>query len=173
MQFYGEIQGLPIKVLVDSGSTTSFISQQIADQLPSLVLKPAQHQVQVANGGLLQCTAIALDCCWTMDSQSFTHHLKILPLHAYDLIVGMDWLERFSPMKVDWKCKWMQTLVGTDTVVLHGCPDLRSPELMFLLLTVQSKNSATREVPPMPSDIQQILDDFPNVCAPLTKLPPV
>jgi hypothetical protein len=30
-----------------------------------------------------------------------------LPLSFYDIIVGMDWLERFSPMKVDWKLKWM------------------------------------------------------------------
>lgn len=53
MKFYGDIQRVPIKVLVDSGSTTSFLSQHVADQLPSLALKPANHQVQIANGGLL------------------------------------------------------------------------------------------------------------------------
>lgn len=44
---------------------------------------------------------------------------------------------------------------------------------MFQLLTVQSSDSATREVLPMPPDIQQILDDFPTVCAPPTELPPI
>lgn len=101
MLFYGDIQGIPIKVLIDSGSRTSFLSQHIVDQLQSITLKPAHHSVQVANGEILQCTSVVANCSWTMDSQLFTHDLKILPLSFYDIIVGMDWLERFSPMKVD------------------------------------------------------------------------
>lgn len=61
-----------------------------------------------------------------MASQSFTHSLKILPLHSYDLIVGMDWLEKFSPMKVDGKVKWMQIPLGPHTVLLQGCSNVQS-----------------------------------------------
>lgn len=120
----------------------------------------------------VQCSSVALGCCWTMDSQSFTHHLKILPLHAYDIIVGMDWLEQFSLMRVDWKMKWMQIPVGKEIVTLHGCPDLRSPKLMFQLLAVPSDDWETQAVPPLAPEIQNILEEFPNVCAPLTGLPP-
>jgi hypothetical protein len=30
----------------------------------------------------------------------FEHDLRILPLDSYDLILGMDWLELYSPMEV-------------------------------------------------------------------------
>jgi hypothetical protein len=43
----------------------------------------------------------------------------------------MDWLEKFSPMKVDWKQKWMQIPLETSTVVLHGYPDCQLTELVF------------------------------------------
>jgi len=59
-----------------------------------------------------------------MVAHSFTHSLKLLPLSSYDIVVGMDWLKKFSPMRVDWKNKWMQIPMGASTVVLHGSPEL-------------------------------------------------
>jgi hypothetical protein len=37
----------------------------------------------------------------------FVTDLKVLPLPYYDMIIGMDWLEWHSPMKVDWLSKWI------------------------------------------------------------------
>lgn len=36
------------------------------------------------------------------------------------MIVGMDWLEAFSPMKVDWQHKWMSIPYGQRHVLLQG-----------------------------------------------------
>jgi hypothetical protein len=41
-------------------------------------------------------------------SRDFFSGLKILPLSFYDVIVGMDWLESNSPMRVDWLNKWIE-----------------------------------------------------------------
>jgi hypothetical protein len=49
----------------------------------------------------MQCSAVAPECNWSMASHSFNHSLKLLSLQSYDIIIGMDWLEKFSPMKVD------------------------------------------------------------------------
>jgi hypothetical protein len=92
MQFTGFIQDVPVRVLVDSGSTTSFLSKRIADQLPSLSLQTSSHKIQIANGGFMHCSEVAVDCSWSMAAQVFTHSLKILPLESYDVILGMDWL---------------------------------------------------------------------------------
>ena len=32
----------------------------------------------------------------------FSHNAKVLPLGRYDMVLGMDWLEKFRPMKCDW-----------------------------------------------------------------------
>jgi hypothetical protein len=37
---------------------------------------------------------------WSIQGYEFHSNLKVLPLASYDMILGMDWLEAFSPMKV-------------------------------------------------------------------------
>ena len=41
-----------------------------------------------------------------------------LQLGSYDMIVGVDWLEAFSPMMVDWQHKCMSIPYGQHHVVL-------------------------------------------------------
>ena len=63
--------------------------------------------VHVANGHHLICQTEFVDMAWTVQSCTFTSTLKVLPLQHYDMIVGMEWLERFSPMQIHWSLKWM------------------------------------------------------------------
>jgi len=55
---------------------------------------------------------------WFIGDLAFHSNLKILPLKAYDIIIGMDWLESFSPMTVHWQQKWLQIPYGDQTVLL-------------------------------------------------------
>jgi hypothetical protein len=52
----------------------------------------------VANGHLLQTSSELKQTVWSIQEQKFTFDLRV---------VGMDWLETHSPMKVDWFNKWM------------------------------------------------------------------
>lgn len=47
----------------------------------------------------------------------------MLPLRCYDLIVGEDWLEEFSPMLIDYKLKTMQLSYQGKTIHLQGLVD--------------------------------------------------
>lgn len=107
-----------------------------------------------------------------MASHEFTHSLKILPLHSYDMIVGMDWLEKFSPMKVDWKQKWMQISTDRAVILLSGSPELQSTDLMFQIMAVQAIDQSIPATDTMPPDIQAILSQFQSVCDPPSDLPP-
>jgi hypothetical protein len=57
-------------------------------------------------------TAEFKDAKWFIQGYSFSSDLKVLPLQNLDMAVGMDWLERFSPMKVHWSQKWLTRGVG-------------------------------------------------------------
>jgi hypothetical protein len=46
--------------------------------------------------------------------------LKLLSLPYYDMILEIDWLEKHSPMKVDWLNKWMMISHHGASVQLHG-----------------------------------------------------
>jgi hypothetical protein len=43
-----------------------------------------------------------------------------LPLNHFDVLLGYDWMEEFSPMKVHWAEKWIDIPYATGTVVLKG-----------------------------------------------------
>jgi hypothetical protein len=43
---------------------------------------------------------------------------KIIEMGAYDLVLDMDWLEKYMPMECDWLEKWIEFRVNNTTVRL-------------------------------------------------------
>jgi hypothetical protein len=70
--------------------------------MPNLQKLPAPLYVKVADGNNIVCTEELRCAEWSVQGHNFHSTLRVLPLGSYDMIVGMDWLEAFSPMKVDW-----------------------------------------------------------------------
>ena len=64
-------------------------------------------EVRVANGSILLCTHEIQNCQLVIQGHCFSVNLKVLPLQCYDTILGMDWLESFSPMDIHWSQKWL------------------------------------------------------------------
>ncbi|WVZ90411.1 hypothetical protein U9M48_036717 [Paspalum notatum var. saurae] len=92
--------------------------------------------------------------------------LKIIPLAFYDLIIGMELLEQYSPMKVHWGLKWLHIPVKGKLVQLQGIlPDSQDvpvgteDEPQFLFASV-------------PEPIQSLLNEFADVFEAPTALPP-
>jgi hypothetical protein len=57
MHLSGVIQGHSVQILVDSGSTHTFICQKLAASL-STTPQHSDVKVQIANGGFLQCSGV-------------------------------------------------------------------------------------------------------------------
>lgn len=119
LQFRGIFLHQPVTILVDSGSSASFISEQLVSQLSVDQVQCPSVSVKVANGTILHCSAHLPDAVWTIQQYQFTHNLKI-PLAQYGIILGMDWLQRFSPMKVDWLHRWLLIPHKGTSVKLQG-----------------------------------------------------
>jgi len=119
MKFLGSIQHQSISILVDSGSSTSFISAQLAQRLSGVTSLMNSVSVQVAGGGILSCSAVISQAVWFIGDLAFQSDLRVLPLTAYDLIIGMDWLETYSPMNIHWKNKWMEISYAGQSVLLQ------------------------------------------------------
>lgn len=80
-------------ILVDSGSSHNFISEQMAAKFqPWLPLRQGLS-MKVADGAQLPCTHELVNCPWSAQGTMFTSTFKILPLQCYDAILGMEWLE--------------------------------------------------------------------------------
>lgn len=115
MQLKGTIGDQEVLILVDSGSSHSFISSTLASNLLGVQSLSSPVSVLVADGSSITCTQEVQMAAWSVQGYEFHSNLKIIPLGSYDMIVGTDWLSAFSPMKVHWAQKWMMNTVWVST----------------------------------------------------------
>jgi hypothetical protein len=95
VEIEGKINDTRISVLIDPGATLSYITPNVAE---SNKLKKLKHVkswlVQLATGTKRKVAEFVPDFEFSLDGQSIKTDLNILPLGSYDMIIGMDWLER-------------------------------------------------------------------------------
>jgi hypothetical protein len=121
-----------------------------------------------------------------MDMHSIKLTLKILSLQCYDIILGIDWLEKNNPMEVNWEAKWMSFDYQGGKVLLQGitsnsvhCELISGKDLTTLdnqdkfwcdleLQAVQSNQAKSL----LPTDIQAIVYESATLFLAPTSLPP-
>lgn len=101
VRLLGLIDDHEVLILVDSGSSHSFISDAVAEKFADRISKMAPVAIKVADGGILSCLGYIQGCKWTTQRHAFTTDLRVLPLGCYDMVIGMDWLKSCGPMLVD------------------------------------------------------------------------
>lgn len=136
LRLQGKIQRFKVLILVDSGSSTSFVSQELANKLTGSIPLAKPTMVRIANGGILQGSVIFPDCPWFCQGSKFCTSFRALPLDCYDVILGIDWLKLHSPMSVDWTAKWLRIPHNGTQVTLKGiqpdtqkCPPISTKQL--------------------------------------------
>jgi len=170
MCFWGTIGNQHVKILLDSGSSHTFISTSVADHCSGIQQLPVPLQVQVANGEVLTCSSYIPAASWSIHNCQFTSDLKVLPLTSYDMILGLDWLEAHSPMEVHWGQKWIYLQHHGSSVHLVGIlPELPVGAVLQLCSVENQQQSANATHAP---EVQQLLTDFSDLFDPPTKLPP-
>ena len=93
IQLQAFITNHEVLILIDSGGSTLFVNAQLAAQLPRVQPLSVPCRVNVADGAQHKCFEFIPACQWTSQGHQFSTDLKVLPLGAYDVILGMDWLE--------------------------------------------------------------------------------
>jgi len=90
-------------ILVDSGSTHSFISSKFVELAKLYTVPTGTRKVKLANGEGLQTDRMVPQLQCYCQGQSFTTDMVVLEMQPYDAILGCDWLQAHSPMECDWK----------------------------------------------------------------------
>ncbi|BAH93352.1 Os06g0170800 [Oryza sativa Japonica Group] len=186
LRLQGSIQGFDVLILVDSGSSCSFLSSVVLPHLTGVKSLLTPVQVKVANGAVLSCTSELPAAKWEVQGHQFSTDFKLLPLDNYDMILGMDWLEKYSPMDINWQAKTIQFGLLDKSVELKGVvPELDKCDLVsihqlqllhnqgavesLVQLTASDGSSSSQNVP---SSIQSILDEFADIFNEPDGLPP-
>uniref|UniRef100_A0A453BLC1 Retrotransposon gag domain-containing protein n=1 Tax=Aegilops tauschii subsp. strangulata TaxID=200361 RepID=A0A453BLC1_AEGTS len=120
MQLHTWIQGKEMSLLVDSGSSSSFVDLHMAAHLSGVCKLPKACRVKVADGSVLHCDNFIPQCQWSTQRHEFFTDFKLLSLGVYDAILGMDWLKKHSPMQIDWEAQHMSVTTEQGLVDLQA-----------------------------------------------------
>jgi hypothetical protein len=171
MCLLGQLRGHEVSILVDSGSSHTFVSESLASTLQGIQSVPAPLSVKVANGSVLCCSSQIPNAQWSSNGLIFHSDLKVLALSNYDMILGLDWLELFSPMQVHWKNRWLSIPYNNSAAVLYGIrPDLPEGTVVQVCsveVSIDAKIQAST-----PPEIEQLIADFVDLFQAPSALPP-
>jgi hypothetical protein len=152
--------------------------------IPTQAAQPVQ--VSVANGAKMLSTELVENFTWLTQGQTFSTTLRVLPLQCYDIVLGMDWLETFSPVWIHWRRKILRFTHKGSRIQLHGikpktssCFQISVKKLKGLMrkggiaqLMHLSPVLDTKEDEVVPTSIQQVVNNFADMFQEPKELPP-
>jgi hypothetical protein len=109
-----------LSILVDSGSSHTFLNSAMLTRVECNVVPTTCMPVRVANGQTVLSDKAIHGFEWWIHGLTFLVDARVLDIAAYDLILGMDWLELYRPMTCDWLLKWIQFEYQGSMVTLQG-----------------------------------------------------
>jgi len=95
------IAGVPLKALVDTGSTPTFIHTEVANRLGLSVSSRDGLSVLVANGDRVRSPGVCLATEVIIYEEPFSIDCVALDLGGFDLVLGVQWLRSLGPIVWD------------------------------------------------------------------------
>jgi len=95
------IAGVPLKALVDTGSTHTFIHTEVAARLGLPVSSRDGLSVLVANGDRVRSPGVCLATEVLIYEEPFSIDCVALDLGGFDLVLGVQWLRSLGPIVWD------------------------------------------------------------------------
>ncbi|XP_058732695.1 uncharacterized protein LOC131604261 [Vicia villosa] len=131
LKFKGSIAGLPVMVLVDTGSTHNIMQPRIAHHLNLRTTPINQFSVMVGNGSHLQCEGICNQVEISLQNKPFTLPFYLLPIEGADIVLGMAWLRTLGPIQADFSIPSLTFQHQNRPLTLTGDPSSRPMHTTF------------------------------------------
>ncbi|XP_047258257.1 uncharacterized protein LOC124890465, partial [Capsicum annuum] len=188
LRFKGHIQGSPITVLVDGGSTHNFIQTRAAMFLNLTVTPITNFAVVVGNGQRLRCEGVIRDVRFSVQGTDLTMDLHVLDFHGADVVLGEAWLATLGPVLTDHSKSLMEFYLDSKQVQWVGdsLDDLQQDQLKtlrrysatdaiascFCLFLVHEGTTIEKDKD-IPPDLGALLNSYSGIFNKPQGLPPV
>ncbi|XP_021729121.1 uncharacterized protein LOC110696138 [Chenopodium quinoa] len=92
------INSIPVKVMFDSGATFSFISEAVVSKLTNYLktVDEVDLPVVIPMGGVVKCNKTFKDVPFEIEGKVFVLDIIEFGSGDFNVILGMDWLSKFS-----------------------------------------------------------------------------
>ncbi|XP_042028869.1 uncharacterized protein LOC121775856 [Salvia splendens] len=191
MKLFGEIDSHRIKVMVNSGASHCFISEQLAQQLQLPITPTKPYSVILGDGTSRRAAGLCQKVPLVLDRESFAVPCYVFPLRNIDVILGVSWLETLRYVLANWQHSSMDfsvdgrpvSIKGDPTLMRRACStqDLRSLEegdCCWFLRSVEKESAhvsfgiGTDLSQTARSQLLQLLTAFPSITDSIGGLPP-
>ena len=113
------IDGTPVRALVDSGASRSFVSDELKLR-PPLQFVGAYSSLELANGETIVSTGMAPRVLVSIGDVQCRVNLTSIPLmDGISVILGKDWLDTLNPL-IDWRSNIVYLRVGDKLHKVQG-----------------------------------------------------
>ncbi|XP_047331390.1 uncharacterized protein LOC124934951 [Impatiens glandulifera] len=130
LKILGQLKKRKISILIDSGSTHSFIDEGTARQLGCDLKETNPLTVTIADGGILHSRHSIPNLTWKMQDYEFSLTIRTLKLGGCDMVLGVDWMKKFGPVSLDYNKRCMKEKVNGLKIRLYGTTEKGSFRLM-------------------------------------------
>ncbi|XP_026433313.1 uncharacterized protein LOC113330698 [Papaver somniferum] len=185
IRILGLLKKHKISILIDSGSTHSFIDSALSTKLHYEIQPNAHLLVIVANGERTVISGVCPQIQWSMQDYQFSGDLRLLFLGGCDIILGADWLRRLGNVMFNFAKIIISFQHQGETITLTSAKNSSSLMMMSIQVVKEffKKNthgllghlfsitpSTTSQ--PVPPSISQLLYSYEDVFQEPTDLPP-
>ncbi|XP_019230960.1 PREDICTED: uncharacterized protein LOC109211833 [Nicotiana attenuata] len=183
----GTIGNRKLTVLIDSGSTHSFIDATTVKESGFQAQPCPPVRVTVADGNYVMCIAICMKYQWKMQGRPFQENLFIIPLGGCNMVMGNDWMKKHNPTTFDHEKMCVTIGKKGNKLVLQGITEegkltmitsgtmgkmLRKGQaLLAHLFMMNAVNAGEQEA--VGEAIEEVLQQYSDVFAEPKTLPPV
>lgn len=181
------INGKQAIALVDSGSSDTFMSSTFAASSNCYQKPMAPKKVTVAGGGTLVTANIISQTNFHIQGKTFSSTFKVLDLTSYDVILGADWICKYSPICLDLVERILVVTKNGAPITLY---DYTIPKKKCLISAMKLEKMLKKGVmgyilqthleeveekiatPSVPAELQPLLEKYKDVFAESESLPP-
>ncbi|KAK8938724.1 hypothetical protein KSP39_PZI011094 [Platanthera zijinensis] len=178
MKIRGRLQDRDIILMINSGASHNFISDDLAREL-ALPFKPSPAFTVCLGDGRRrptqgQCQAVTL----TLGACAVTADFYIFGLGGLDAILGVAWLQTLGDVRVNWATMTMHFQPRPISHCLTGDSTLLQTRVSFRALQRTSELWPLQLVPeaepaPPPEDLRHLLHEFAELFEAPSGLPPI
>ncbi|KAI0510225.1 hypothetical protein KFK09_010826 [Dendrobium nobile] len=145
MKVRGEIADREVVVLIDSGATHNFISNQIVESLGMELVDTGGYGVMMGTGKVEMGRGVCRGVVLKIQGIHVKEDFLSLELGSTDVILGMKWLQTLGETKDNWGALTMELMVDGRKMVIRGDAGL---------------SKATKSLKTMVRDIQEVGEDY-------------
>lgn len=120
VKFQGQIQGVPVLVMVDSGAMHNFISQKLVHKMEWPIEETPMMNIKLGDGCYKSSRGVCCGMELGIGSFTISPKLHLFELGGIDVVLGMEWLKKLGDMIVNWRQQTMSFWSDKRWVSLQG-----------------------------------------------------